>query len=704
MQNVKIGSIASKSLKDISQDDTIFKAIDLMNTNKISSVVITNESNKPVGIFTQHDALHTTAKRLSIDTKLSEVMTKEPYCVYKEMDIHDAYMLMERKGIRHIIVIDAFEKFIGVVTEGDFLRHLGFEESSKEKDITDAMNEIFLTIDENTSLDKTALLMSQNNCTYAVVLQNEKAVGIVDEQIITDLNIEVKYLKDLSGIYKKPPIFVTNATSLQEAGILMRAHGRHHLLITDKSGQLLGSISRHDVLKAMHGTYFEMLIKKIEDKTNHERELEQLLNYDQLTNLPNRTLFKKCLENSTSNAIENNQIIAVVLFDLDRFKEINDSYGHSIGDELLQTVTSRLKKRIREGDTIARLGGDEFAVILENIEKIENASLITNSIIEHISSKYHLSNGVAIHISTSAGIVIAPKDATNVEELLQYADSALYKAKIDAKGSYTYYSNEMTKASQKRIKCENTLRDAIKNKMFELHYQPQIHIKSGKTIGCEALIRLKQEDGTYIPPFEFIPTAEESGLINQIGEWVIQEACIQGKKWLDSGHRLTVAVNVSANQMKYQDLSSIIDASISMSGFDASKLEIEITESAVMQREEEAVEKLHKLRAKGVRLAIDDFGTGYSSLAYLKRFPIDVLKIDKSFIDDIPFEKDDMAITTAIIDMGKALGFQVLAEGVESKEQLNFLEEKGCDYFQGYYKSKPLRADEFTKFLEKQKN
>jgi diguanylate cyclase (GGDEF)-like protein len=700
MQAVKIGSIVSKSKKVLSQECHIKSAIDMMSQNNISSIVITDDDNRPVGIFTEHDALHATANRIDKQTKLSKVMTKDPFCVHEDVDMHDAYMLMERRGFRHIIVINSDDKFLGVMTEGDFLRHLGFEESTKIKDVAEAMSESILKVDQSYTIEQTALLMSQNNCTYAVVMQGNRTVGVIDEQDITHMYSKAITLEEISDKYKKPTFFIKNKTSLQDATQMMKSHGVHQLLVTDECDNLLGSITRHDILKAMHGTYFELLIKKIEDKTKHERELERLLNFDQLTGLPNRNLFKTCLGKSNARMQDSEKILAVVLLDLDRFKEINDSYGHSIGDELLNIITSRLKKRIRKGDTIARLGGDEFAIILEDIEKIENASLITQNIIEHISSNYRLSNGVDIHISTSAGIALYPQDSTKVEELIQYADSALYKAKHDEKGSYKFYNNDMTESSKKRIKCENRLREAMRENLFELHYQPQVHIQTGKVIGCEALIRLKAEDGSYIPPFEFIPVAEESGLINDIGSWVIQEACRQGKKWLDANHRLTVAVNVSANQMKYQDLSSIIDASLNLSGFDASKLEIEITESAVMQREEEAVAKLHELRAKGVRLAIDDFGTGYSSLAYLKRFPIDVLKIDKSFIDDIPFEKDDMAIATAIIDMGKALGFSVLAEGVENEDQLKFLEEKGCDFFQGYYKSKPLKADDFTKLLE----
>ena len=285
---------------------------------------------------------------------------------------------------------------------------------------------------------------------------------------------------------------------------------------------------------------------------------------------------------------------------------------------------------------------------------------------------------------------------------MQYADSALYKAKNEGLGLCRYYTDEMTQQTRKKIVYENQLRSALENNELELYYQPQVHIGTGKILGAEALLRWNHPAEGCLSPNIFIPIAEETGLINSIGEWVLLEACRQGKVWLDMGKRVTLAVNVSANQVKFQNIPAIVENALSITGYEASRLEIEITESALMQREEASVGMLHELRAKGIRLAIDDFGTGYSSLSYLKRFPIDVLKIDKSFIDDIPYEKDDMAIVVAIIEMGKALGYQVLAEGVEALEQLEFLKEKGCTLYQGYYKSKPLNAKDFLTLLEKQ--
>ena len=397
--------------------------------------------------------------------------------------------------------------------------------------------------------------------------------------------------------------------------------------------------------------------------------------------------------------MKNNKILAVLILDLDRFKDINDSYGHSIGDEILKLISSRISSKIKEGDLVARLGGDEFAIILENLTDTKDIVNMTNSILQIISKIYKLSNDIEIHIEASIGVVIAPDDAEDVEKILQYADSALYQAKNNGRGGFSFYSDEMTKKAMQKIAYESELRHAIENNELELYYQPQVHMKTKKIVSCEALLRWDSAKFGKVTPDIFIPIAEDSGLINTIGEWVINEACKQGKIWIDKGYHITIAVNVSPNQVKYQNLPMVISNALKSSGYRADRLEIEITESSLMQREEEVVEMLHSLRAKGIRLAIDDFGTGYSSLSYLKRFPIDVLKIDKSFIDDIPYEKDDMAIVIAIIEMGKALGFQVLAEGTEHQEQLDFLEEKGCDSYQGYIKSKPIPAQEFEMIL-----
>ncbi len=388
------------------------------------------------------------------------------------------------------------------------------------------------------------------------------------------------------------------------------------------------------------------------------------------------------------------------MFDLDRFKDVNDSFGHAAGDDLLQQVAQRFSVRLRDGDIISRLGGDEFAIVLEQLNRVEDAGRIAKEMIDAQHTPYKLIGGSVVHIGMSAGIVLFPDHGENPSELLQHADAALYKAKEEGRGIYRYYSDELTDSARLRIEYETRLRRAVENDEFEVYYQPQVHIATGKIVGAEALVRWNDPENGMVLPSLFIPIAEETGLISAIGEWVLNETCRQGKVWLDNGHRLTLAVNLSAHQVRYQNVPNIVERALKKSGYPADKLELELTESALMQREEETVSMLHMLRAQGIRLAIDDFGTGYSSLSYLKRFPIDVLKIDKSFVDDLPFDTEDMAIVTAIIAMGTALGFQILAEGTERIEQIEFLQEQGCTMYQGYYKSPPLPADEFIKLLK----
>jgi len=358
-----------------------------------------------------------------------------------------------------------------------------------------------------------------------------------------------------------------------------------------------------------------------------------------------------------------------------------------------------LKKRVRKYDMLARLGGDEFGIIVEQQNSIKDVIRIVEDILKVLREEFQLSNGSVIKIEASAGVVLIPQDAQNAETTLQYADSALNRAKKSGRANYKFYTQEMTQQYFKNLEYEQKLKDAIENGEFEMYYQPQVHIKTGKIIGAEALIRWNSADG-LVPPDKFIPIAEESFLINDIGKWVLEDVCRQGKIWYDEGHRISLAVNLSPNQLQYQDIQLLIDEVLDKTNYPANFLEIEITEGAIMENVQEGMELLHAIKARDIGIAIDDFGTGYSSLSYLKKFPIDVLKIDKSFVDNLPFSQDDVAISKAIISMAKALGYQVLAEGVEHDEQLDFLKENGCDIYQGYYKSKPIPAKEFEKLLE----
>ena len=429
--------------------------------------------------------------------------------------------------------------------------------------------------------------------------------------------------------------------------------------------------------------------------------LDYLAHHDPLTNLPNRLLLFARLEHCIELSSRERKSAALLMLDLDRFKDVNDSFGHLAGDELLQQVAIRLTSRLRGVDTITRLGGDEFAVLLEDLSRPQDAAMVANDIIVALSEPWCLSNGAEVRIGVSIGISLYPDHGQNSEELLQHADAALYRAKDEGRGNFKYFSEELTEAAMRRINLESLLRRAISKKELHVYYQPQIDIRSGAIIGAEALLRWYHPDEGLIPPSQFIPVAEAIGMIGEIGEWVLVEVCRQGQRWIEAGlPPLRLAVNLSPHQFRYGDIAASVTAILDETGFPAERLELELTESALMEREAEAVLILGRLRALGVRLAIDDFGTGYSSLAYLKRFPLDILKIDKSFIDDIPQLEDDKEIAAAIIGMAHTLHLKVLAEGVETEEQLNFLKKQDCDFYQGYYKSPAVSAEVFESLFK----
>jgi diguanylate cyclase (GGDEF)-like protein/hemerythrin-like metal-binding protein/PAS domain S-box-containing protein len=435
-----------------------------------------------------------------------------------------------------------------------------------------------------------------------------------------------------------------------------------------------------------------------------EEEIKQLAFYDPLTQLPNRRLLQERLKHSIEVERRDGKCLALLMLDLDRFKAVNDSLGHSAGDELLQQVASRILARLRDMDMVARLGGDEFVVLLEDIAHAEDAARVAAEIILVLSKPFHLSQSSDIQIGASIGISLYPEHGANYEMLMDHADAALYQAKDQGRGCYAYFSEEQTLAARERIALETRLRRAIEQGELRVFYQPQVDMVSGRIVGAEALVRWQDPTEGLIPPLRFIPIAEETGLILEIGEWVLRETCRQGRQWLDADlPPLTLAVNVSPHQFRRGDISALVATTLNETGFPAEYLELEMTESGLMENQNDVMALLNQLRSQGIRLAIDDFGTGFSSLAYLKHFPLDVLKIDKSFIDDIPHLQDDMEITATIIAMGHILGFKVLAEGVETPEQLAFLQEKKCNLYQGYILSPPVPAEAFARLLQEQR-
>lgn len=439
--------------------------------------------------------------------------------------------------------------------------------------------------------------------------------------------------------------------------------------------------------------------RDITERQRYEETIRHQAFHDALTGLPNRMLFKDRLTLEIAHAKRNKQMLAVLFLDLDRFKLVNDTLGHGLGDQLLKIIAMRLVGYVREDDTVARLGGDEFTVLLPEILQAENAVKVARKILQAVREPVHI-DVHELYISTSIGIALYPSDGEDAESLLKNADTAMYRAKENGKNNYQLYTPAMNAKAFERLAIENGLRRALDRNEFVVYYQPKVNINTGKIIGMEALVRWQVPERGLIPPGDFIPLAEDTGLIVPIGEWVLHTACAQNKAWQDAGYPpLRVAVNLSARQFQLQNLVEVVSRVLKETGLEPCWLELEITESVAMQNAEYTVKMLYELKDMGIQLAIDDFGTGYSSLNYLKRFPISKLKIDKSFVSEIGTDQDNEAIASTVIVLGQSLKLGVVAEGVETEEQYDFLKQHHCDEMQGYLFGKPVPPDEFEKLI-----
>lgn len=436
------------------------------------------------------------------------------------------------------------------------------------------------------------------------------------------------------------------------------------------------------------------LVRDITGRKAAEQEIEFQAYHDSLTGLANRRLFQEHLSLSLALAQRRGTPVAVLFLDLDHFKVINDSLGHTIGDQLLREVAQRLKAAVREGDTVARVGGDEFTIVLQEFARPDAATVVAEKVLRTIAEPIEVAEH-RLYITGSIGIAFFPAEGEDAETLLRSADTAMYRAKEEGRNTYQFATRELNRSTQERMTLESGLHHALDAGEFELFYQPQVEAEDLTIVGMEALLRWHHPQRGLMTPDQFIGVAEDRGLIVAIGDWVIREACLAARRFRDQGLRtFRVAVNLSARQFRDPSLLSTVHQAIREAGIDATQLELEITESAAMEDVELTMTTLAKLRTLGVTIAIDDFGTGHSSLSYLKRFPIDALKIDKGFVLDLPDKFEDAAIVSSIIQLANGLGLRVVAEGVEKREQLDFLRESGCRELQGYYFSYPVPLGE----------
>ena len=485
--------------------------------------------------------------------------------------------------------------------------------------------------------------------------------------------------------------------------------------------KLKESITYEDALKLADGTfkgYYEIVKIPIIDKSGKvisilcvsrdisqrkekEEQLQKYAKYDVLTGVANRTLFMERLTHLLAQRVQPNRYHALLFIDLDHFKNINDTFGHYIGDKVLKMVSQKLKKSIRKGDTVSRHGGDEFAILLENLKSPLDAAKIAQNILDILKMPL-LINEHHFHITTSIGITIAPTDSTDAGTLLRFADIAMYKAKNNGRDNYAFYTQDLSKKAQERINLEEDLHSAIKNNEFELYYQSQINANTKQMIGAEALIRWNHPTKGLIMPIEFIPIAESSGQIIAIGKWVIRQAMKDMSDWKKQNLSIEIlSINLSVRQLNDKAILDIIKDTLKKTGCKPEWIEFEVTEGYAMSDHQAATSLLEEISKLGFKISIDDFGIGYSSLAYLKKLPIQKIKIDQSFLQDIPGDLDDEATVSAVIHIAKSLNLNIIAEGVETPTQQDFLLEQGCIHAQGYLYTKPMPKDEFINYIKK---
>ncbi|HYD61457.1 MAG TPA: EAL domain-containing protein [Noviherbaspirillum sp.] len=437
----------------------------------------------------------------------------------------------------------------------------------------------------------------------------------------------------------------------------------------------------------------------LSDRKRAEERIRYMADHDALTDLPNRVLLRDRLQQAIAHANRTNTMVAVLFIDLDYFKHINDSLGHQVGDCLLKMVAERLKACVRQGDSVARLGGDEFVLTLPLIEDSAVAAVVARKALDTLDKTFHCGDH-DLHISASIGVSLYPDDGKDADTLMRTADTAMYYAKDKGRGNYQFFTQSLNKAAQRRHVLTNALRHALMHDEFTLHYQPQVNLASGTIFSAEALLRWHGEDDTPVACHELITIAEETGLILPIGEWVLRQACRQLRQWHELGFgNLVIAVNLSPRQFFQPGFREMVSSALNDSRISPERLDLEITETTLMQRTEDNVATLKHLSAMGIKLSVDDFGTGYSSLAYLQRFPVDALKIDRSFVSGIGQDSNDTALVMAIISMAQSLHLDVLAEGVETTEQIDFLQAHGCQAAQGFYYSRAVPANDFTALL-----
>ncbi len=824
-----IERIVHKRILSCPPDTAVVEAARRMNQSGCGSIIVM-EDGRPVGIWTEHDALRVdVADPAALHRPLSEVMSAPVKTIDSQISIGDAGMRFKIEGVRHFVVTGADGQPIGVLSQTDVILRHGVEHFLVLRNVASAVGRPPLVVPADCPVPQVVAKMRDHRADAAVVESGEgQPWAIITERDIVRLIAADQSLPlPVGAIASRPLITVGDEDSLLNARRVLEERRIRHVGVTDRDGGLIGLLSFGDILAALQYEYvmrldellrerdesllrsrkdlhlarkvieasldgvmiadakgdiefvnpaftqltgytpeevvgrnprllqsgrqdgefyramwtgllrngfwqgeiwnrrksgevfpewltinairddegrigqYAAIFADISERKKTEERIKNLANFDVLTGLPNRRLFIDRLHMAIATAHRHGDRIAILFLDLDLFKRINDTLGHGVGDSVLVETARRLSACIRDCDSVARLGGDEFVILLPEVGDVEDIGRLAERVISHVRQPF-LVDGHELFVTTSIGIALYPEDGGSVETLIKNADTAMYRAKDLGRNSYQLYTSAMNARSFERLAMEASLRHALVRGEFSLAYQVKVDLATGGMSGVEALLRWRHPEMGMVSPVDFIPLAENLGLISAIGNWVLHAACRQCRSWQDLGlPPVRVAVNVSALQFRETDVPALVRAALHDTGLAAEYLELELTESVLMQRVDEVVDVLRQLRDMGVRISIDDFGTGYSSLSYLKRMPIDALKIDRSFVHDIAEDSDGAEIVATIINLAHNLKLRAVAEGVETEAQAEFLRARGCDEIQGFLISRPVSAEDLVSLFDR---
>lgn len=665
-----------------------------------SDHVVIVEQGEPVGLLTERDLIGVLAEGQPMP-KLVDVMSKPLVCVPQGMAILTARNLMLQRRFRHLAVTDAMDKLVGVISFSNILSSIDESYISRLKQTLANRVADLQRTESDLNLAQSLINASMDG---VMVTNAEGVITFVNPAFckLTGYSIE-EAIGNTPSMLKSgrqgPRFYQTLWQELQDKGCW-----RGEIWNRRKNGEIYPewlTITRIQEPGSDEVCYAG-IFSDITERKKSELIIENLAYYDPLTKLPNRQLLNDRMEMALATAHREGHHVAVIFIDLDHFKRINDTLGHPAGDQLLCEMANRLRANAREGDTLARLGGDELVMLLTEVEHPESAYRVVRRAMEALKHPCNI-DGFELHVTASMGCSIYPEDGEDVATLLKNADTAMYRAKSDGRNKFQLYSADMNDHSIKRLQLENELRQALAEQQLSLVYQPKYAFKQAGVVGLEALIRWNNAKLGRVSPADFIPLAEDLGLIAEIGAWVLEEACRQCKTWHDAGFAVQVSVNVSPQQFKRADIIKDVGHALESSGLPPALLDLEVTESCLINEPEAVAEVLSTLRSRGSTTSMDDFGTGYSSLSLLNSIPLDNLKIDRSFIMRIPDDSSNNELVSTIVLMAHNLGLAVIAEGVETAEQLTFLRQLGCEQIQGYYFSAPLAAEAVLPFLRDQK-